>query len=131
ACGREEQRVGYLPGLCRGEWIGANAMSEPGSGSDSSGLATTAVRRSDRWVLTGNKTFVTNAPIADVFVVFATTDRARGFMGITGFVVEKGAAGLKVGKPIEKMGLRTSPMSELILEECEIPLQSLLGREAG
>src|SRR5262245_16183664 len=129
--GTEEQKRRYLPRLCRGEWIGANAMSEPGSGSDSAALTTTAVRRADRWVLKGSKTFVTNAPIADVFVVFATTDRARGFMGITGFVVEKGAAGLKVGKPIEKMGLRTSPMSELILEECEIPLQSLLGREAG
>ena len=129
--GTEEQKRRYLPRLCSGESIGAHAMSEPGSGSDSSALATTAVRRGDRWVLNGAKTFVTNAPIADVFVIFATTDRAKGFMGVTGFVVEKGAPGLKVGNPIEKMGLRTSPMAEVILEDCEIPLDGLLGREGG
>ncbi len=129
--GSEEQKRKYLPPLCRGDWIGAHGMSEPGSGSDSSGLATTAVRRADRWILNGTKTFVTNAPIANVFVVFATTDRSRGFMGITGFIVEKDAPGVRVGQPIEKMGLKTSPMAELILEDCEVPLDGLLGREGG
>jgi alkylation response protein AidB-like acyl-CoA dehydrogenase len=129
--GTEAQKRRYLPRLCGGEWIGAHGMSEPGSGSDSSGLATTAVRRGDRWVLNGTKTFVTNAPIADVFVVFATTDPALGFMGLTGFIVEKGAPGLEVGRPIEKMGLRTSPMSELIFQDCEVPPEALLGREGG
>ena len=129
--GTEEQKRKYLPRLCGGDSIGAHGMSEPGSGSDSSALATTAVRRGDRWVLNGTKTFVTNAPIADLFVVFASTDRTRGFMGVTGFVLEKGTPGLRVGNPIEKMGLRTSPMAELIFEDCEIPLESLLGREGG
>ena len=129
--GTEDQKRRYLPRLCAGEWIGAHGMSEPGSGSDSSGLATTATRRGDRWVLNGTKTFVTNGPIADVFVVFATTDPALGFMGLTGFVLEKGTPGLAVGPPIEKMGLRTSPMSELVFQDCELPAEALLGREGG
>ncbi len=129
--GTEAQKKKFLPKLCSGQWIGAHGMSEPGSGSDSSALATTAVRRGDRWVLNGTKTFVTNGPIADVFVVFATTDPAKGFMGLTAFVLEKGAAGLRVGNPIEKMGLRTSPMSELILEDCEVPPDALLGKEGA
>ena len=129
--GTGEQKRRYLPRLCAGESIGAHGMSEPDSGSDSSALATTATRRGDRWILKGTKTFVTNAPIADVFVVFATTDRSRGFMGLTGFVFEKGVKGLRIGNPIEKMGLRTSPMAELIFEDCELPSDALLGREGG
>ena len=129
--GTEQQKQKYLPRLCSGESIGAHGMSEPGSGSDSSSLATTAVRRGDRWILNGTKTFVTNAPIADVFVVFATVDPAKGFMGVTGFVVDKGARGFRVGQPIEKMGLKTSPMAELVFEDCEVPLNALLGREGG
>jgi len=129
--GTEEQKRRYLPRLCGGESIGAHGMSEPDSGSDSSALATTAVRRGDGWVLNGTKTFVTNAPIADVFVVFATTDRSRGFMGLTAFVFEQGVGGLRIGNPIEKMGLRTSPMAELIFQDCELPADALLGREGG
>jgi alkylation response protein AidB-like acyl-CoA dehydrogenase len=129
--GTEEQQGKYLPGLCSGETIGAHAMSEPGSGSDSSALRTTAVRRGDRWVLNGSKTFVTNAPIADLFVVFATTNPSRGFMGVTGFLVERDTRGFRVGKPIEKMGLKTSPMAELSFDDCEIPGDALLGKEGG
>jgi len=129
--GSEQQKSKYLPRLCSGESIGAHAMSEPGAGSDSSAIRTTAVRRGDRWILNGAKTFVTNAPMADVFVVFATTNPARGFMGVTGFIVEKNAPGFRVGNPLEKMGLRTSPMAELSLEECELPLDALLGAEGG
>jgi len=129
--GTEEQKRRYLAPLCEGRRIGAHGMTEPGSGSDSSALRTTAVRRGDRWILNGTKTFVTNGPIADVFVVFATPDPARGFMGVTGFIVDKDAPGLRVGRPIEKMGLKTSPMSELIFEDCEVPLDGLLGREGG
>jgi alkylation response protein AidB-like acyl-CoA dehydrogenase len=129
--GTDAQKAKFLPGLIRGDLIGAHGMSEPGSGSDSSGLATTAEKRADRWVLNGTKTFVTNAPVADVFVVFATTNPALGFMGVTGFVLEKGAPGLRLSQPIEKMGLKTSPMSEVILENCEAPLDALLGREGG
>jgi hypothetical protein len=128
--GSEAQQKKYLPRLCSGESIGAHGMTEPGSGSDSSALATTAVRRpGGGWLLNGTKTFVTNAPIADVFVVFATTDPARGFMGVTGFLVERGAPGFRIGKPIEKMGLKTSPMAELVFEDCELPADALLGRE--
>jgi alkylation response protein AidB-like acyl-CoA dehydrogenase len=129
--GTDAQKAKYLPGLIRGDLIGAHGMSEPGSGSDSSGLATTAEKRGERWVLNGTKTFVTNAPVADVFVVFATTNPALGFMGVTGFVLEKNTPGLRLSQPIEKMGLKTSPMSEVILENCEAPLDALLGREGG
>lgn len=129
--GTEAQKSRFLPGLIAGRLIGAHGMSEPGSGSDSSSLATTAVRRGDRWILNGTKTFVTNAPLADVFVVFATTNPGSGFMGVTGFVIEKNAPGLRLSQPIEKMGLKTSPMSEVILEDCEVPLDALLGREGG
>jgi alkylation response protein AidB-like acyl-CoA dehydrogenase len=129
--GTDAQKTKFLPGLIRGDLIGAHGMSEPGSGSESSGLATTAEKRGDRWVQNGTKTFVTNAPVADVFVVFATTNPALGFMGVTGFVLERGAPGLRLSQPIEKMGLKTSPMSEVILENCEAPLDALLGREGG
>jgi alkylation response protein AidB-like acyl-CoA dehydrogenase len=129
--GSEAQQRRYLPPLLAGDSIGAHGMTEPDSGSDSSALATTAVRRGERWILNGTKTFVTNAPIADVFVVFATTDPRKGFMGVTGFVVEKGAPGFTVGKPIEKMGLKTSPMADLVFEDCELPADALLGREGA
>jgi alkylation response protein AidB-like acyl-CoA dehydrogenase len=127
--GTPEQKERFLPKLLSGEWIGAHGMTEPGSGSDSSALATTAVRKGDGWVLNGTKTFVTNAPIADVFVVFATTDPKKGFMGVTGFVLERGAPGFSVGKPIEKMGLKTSPMAELVFDDCALPGDALLGKE--
>jgi L-prolyl-PCP dehydrogenase len=129
--GTEEQKRRYLPPLCEGTSIGAHAMSEPASGSDAYSLTTAAARHGDRWILNGAKTFVTNAPIADVFVIFATTDPASGFMGVTGFIADRGAPGLTVGKPIEKMGLRTSPMSDVTLEDCELPLDSVLGRVGG
>jgi alkylation response protein AidB-like acyl-CoA dehydrogenase len=129
--GTPAQQEEYLPGLIRGDLIGAHGMSEPGSGSDSSALATTAEKRGERWVLNGTKTFVTNGPVADVFLIFATTNPALGFMGLTGFLVASGTPGLRVSAPIEKMGLKTSPMSEVILENCELPSGALLGREGG
>ncbi len=129
--GSEVQKRAWLPRLCSGELVGAHAMSEPGAGSDTAALRTTAVRRGDRWVLNGAKTFVTNAPIADIFVVFATTNPAHGFMGVTGFLVEKGTPGLRVGKPLDKMGLKTSPMAEIFLDDCELPADALLGTVGG
>src|SRR5574338_604174 len=126
--GTEEQKQRYLPPRCGGELIGAHGMTEPGAGSDAMSLTTTAVRRGDRYILNGTKTFVTNAPIADVFVVFATTDPKRGFLGVTGFLVERGASGLTTSA-IEKMGLRTSPMGEIALTDCEVPAENLIGRE--
>lgn len=127
--GTEVARRKYLPRLCRGEWIGAHGMSEPDSGSDAFALRTTATRHGDRYVLNGTKTFVSEAPVADLFVVFATIDPAKGFLGLTGFLVERSAPGLTVGRHIEKMGLRTSPMAEVVFENVEVPEENRLGRE--
>jgi alkylation response protein AidB-like acyl-CoA dehydrogenase len=106
-------------------------MSEPGSGSDAFALSTTATASDGGYVLEGTKTFVTNAPEADVYVVFATIDRALGFAGITAFLVDRDAPGLTVGKPLSKMGLRTSPMSELFFEGCEVSENAVLGKPGG
>ena len=125
------QRAHYLPRLVRGEIIGAHAITEPGSGSDAFAMSATAVRRGNGYVLNGTKTFVSNAPVADLFLVFATTNRAKGFLGITAFLIDKGQPGLGVGKPIEKMGLRTAPYSEVILDGCELPASARLGNEGN
>jgi alkylation response protein AidB-like acyl-CoA dehydrogenase len=127
--GTEEQRRRYLPRLSNGEWIGANAMSEPGAGSDVVALRTRAERRGDSYVLNGAKTFVTNAPVADVFVAYATLDPGLGPMGITGFIIERGTPGLSVSCHMDKMGLRTSPMAEVVLDNCAVPAENRLGRE--
>jgi len=103
--GSDAQKDRYLPKLCSGEWIGAHGMTEPDSGSDAFSLSTTAKQEGDYYVLNGTKTFSTNAPVADVFIVFATVDKRKGFMGVTGFIVEKDFPGFSVGKDIGKMGL--------------------------
>jgi alkylation response protein AidB-like acyl-CoA dehydrogenase len=126
--GTPEQKRRYLPKLCGGELIGAHAMSEPESGSDAFALRTRAEARGDRYRLNGSKTFVTNAPVADLFLVFATVDRKKGMWGITGFLIEKDTPGLSVGAPLAKLGLTTSPMAEVFLEDCEIPAENRLGR---
>jgi hypothetical protein len=127
--GSEEQKQRYLPGLNRGEIIGAHGMSEPDSGSDAFALRTTAVRAGDHFVLTGTKTFVSEAPVADVHLVFATVDRAKGALGLTAFLVDRDTPGFSVGKKISKMGLKTSPMGELIFDGARVPAANLLGRE--
>ncbi|HEX9729001.1 MAG TPA: acyl-CoA dehydrogenase family protein [Gemmatimonadales bacterium] len=127
--GTDAQKEAYLPKLLDGRWIGAHGMSEPDSGSDAYSLRARAERRGDRYVLNGTKMFVTNAPVADLFVVFATVDPAKGMFGVTGFVLEKGTKGLTVGNTIHKMGLTTSPMSEVILEDCEVAETCRLGAE--
>jgi len=129
--GSEAQKRTYLPGLCDGSLIAAHGMSEPESGSDAFALATSATRSADGFVLDGSKTFVTNAPESDVFVVFATIDRALGFAGVTAFLLDRATPGLSVGIPISKMGLKTSPMSELSLERCAVPESAVLGRVGG
>jgi len=129
--GTEVQKRKYLPDLCCGKSIGAHGMTEPDSGSDAFGLRTSAVLNDDYYVLNGTKTLVTNAPEADVFLVFATTDKKLGFMGVTGFIVEKDFPGFRVGKAIEKMGLKTVPMAELIFEDCEVPEENRLGKEGS
>ena len=127
--GTDDQRHRYLPGLCNGSLIGANGASEPDAGSDVFSMRTRAVRDGDSYVLTGAKTFVTNAPVADLFVLYATIDPALGAMGVTAFIVERDAPGLGVGSHMDKMGLRTSPMSEVTLDGCRVPASNRLGRE--
>jgi len=129
--GTEAQKKKYLPGLCNGSLIGGNAMSEPNSGSDAFALATTAIKKDSRYVLNGSKIFVTNGPIADLLVVFATVDKTRGPDGITAFLVEKDSPGMTVAGKFEKMGVRTSPMAEVFFENCEVPEENLLGKEGG
>jgi hypothetical protein len=106
-------------------------MTEPAAGSDAHALTTVAERRGDRYLLRGGKCFVTNGPVADVLVVYANADPARGPNGITAFLVEKGMPGLSVGGNQEKMGLRTSPMAELHFDGCEVPAANRLGREGA
>lgn len=127
--GTEEQRRRFLPGLCNGDLIGANGASEPDAGSDIFSMRTRAERRGDSYVLNGTKTFVTNAPVANLFVVYATVNPALGPMGVTGFLLERDTPGLTVTRPLQKMGLRTSPMAEIVLDDCLIPVTNRLGRE--
>ena len=125
--GTEEQKQRYLPGLCDGSIIGIQGMSEPDSGSDAFSLATLARREGDEFVLNGSKTFITNAPVADVFVVFASSDRSKGAFGLSAFLVDRQTPGVDIGTPFRKMGLRTSPMSEIVFKDCRIPATNLLG----
>jgi alkylation response protein AidB-like acyl-CoA dehydrogenase len=127
--GTDEQRQHYLPRLCDGSLIGANAASEPDAGSDIFSMRTRAVRDGESYVLNGTKTFVTNAPVADLFVAYATINPALGAMGVTAFIVERDTPGLVVSRKLEKMGLRTSPMAEVVFEDCRIPVGQRLGRE--
>jgi alkylation response protein AidB-like acyl-CoA dehydrogenase len=127
--GTPEQKARYLPGLCDGTRIGANAASEKDAGSDVFSMRTRVRRDGDSYVLNGAKTWVTNAPVADTIVCYATLDPDRGLMGICGFIVEANTPGLRIGPAIEKMGLRTSPFSEVFLEGVRIPSSALLGRE--
>jgi alkylation response protein AidB-like acyl-CoA dehydrogenase len=126
--GNEEQRRKYIPRLASGEWLGAWGLTEPNSGSDAAGARTTAVLKGDKWVLNGNKTFITNGHYADVAVVIAVTDKTQGTHGLSAFVVEKGTQGFRPGKKENKLGLRASDTSELIFEDCEIPAENLLGK---
>jgi alkylation response protein AidB-like acyl-CoA dehydrogenase len=129
--GSDVQKERYLPGLCSGELIGANGVTEPDSGSDAFSLTTSARLDGDHYILNGTKTFCTSAPVADVFMVFATVDKRKGFMGVTAFIVEKDFPGFRVGRDIGKMGLRTAPMAELILEDCKVPVDNRLGKEGN
>lgn len=129
--GTDDQKQRYLPRLADGTIIAAHGMSEPGSGSDAFALSTTAVADGDDFVLNGSKIFCTNAPVADVFVVFATTDKAKGWAGLCAFLVERDTPGFGIGQPLHKMGLRTSPMSELFFSDARVPASALLGRRGG
>lgn len=127
--GSQAQKEKYLPGLIRGELIGAHGMSEPNSGSDAYSLHTRAEKCDGGYRLNGSKTFVTSAPIADIAVVFATTSPEKKMWGISAFLVEKGTPGFSVSGNFEKMGLRTAELGELILSDCYIPAENRLGAE--
>ena len=129
--GTDAQKQKYLPRFCSGELIGAHGMSEPDSGSDAFSLRARAERVPEGYVLNGTKMFVTNAPVADMAIVFATVNPAKGRGGVSAFLLDKGTPGFKVSRNIEKMGLRTSPMGELILEDCVVPEESRLGPEGA
>ena len=127
--GNEAQKRKYLPGLCNGSLIGAYGMTEPESGSDAFSLKTTAKKNGNHYVLNGTKTLITNAPVADLVVTFAKVPQQTGKEKISCFIVEKGTPGVSVSKKIDKMGLRTSPFGEVILQDCVISQGNLLGKE--
>jgi alkylation response protein AidB-like acyl-CoA dehydrogenase len=127
--GTDAQRERYLPGLCDGSLIGANCASEPDAGSDIFSMRTRAVRDGDSYIVTGTKMFVTNAPVAHVFVTYATVDPGLGATGITALIIERETPGLTVSRKLHKMGLRTSPMAEVVFEQCRVPVSQRLGRE--
>ncbi len=129
--GTDAQREKYIPNLASGRWIGCMGITEPGAGSDVASMTTRAEKRGDRYVLNGNKMFITNGPIADVAVVYAKTEKELKHAGVSTFIVEKGTPGYSTGKNLIKMGVRTSHTSELIFEDCEIPEENLIGQEGA
>ena len=129
--GTEAQKQRFLPDLCSGAKVGALAMSEPGAGSDVVSMKLRADKRGDRYVLNGNKMWITNGPDADVLVVYAKTDVEAGAKGITAFLVEKGMKGFSTAQKLDKLGMRSSPTCELVFQDCEIPEENVLGAVGG
>ncbi len=129
AFGSAAQKKHYLPRLVRGEVWGAWGLTEAGAGSDAAGMRTTAVRQGECWVINGAKTFITHGRIGAVMVVIAITDRTKGHRGISAFIVERGTPGMSAGKKENKLGMRASDTSEVIFDNCRIPLNQLLGEE--
>jgi alkylation response protein AidB-like acyl-CoA dehydrogenase len=125
--GNEEQKKKYLPKLTSGEWIGCYGLTEPNSGSDPASMISTATEDGDYYVLNGQKTWITNAGIADVAIVYAKTDKEAGARGITGFLVEKGTEGFSTKDLHDKLGLRASNTGEIFLENCRVPKENILG----
>ncbi len=126
--GTEEQKKRYLPRLAKGEWVGAWGLTEPTAGSDAGGTKTTAKRDGDDWVLNGSKTFTTHASVGDVAVLMASTDPSKKHHGISAFIVEKTNLGFAVGKHEDKLGMRASDTSEVVLTDCRVPASALLGK---
>jgi isovaleryl-CoA dehydrogenase len=127
--GNAEQKAKYLPKLCSGEHVGSLAMSEPGSGSDVVSMKLKADKRNDRYVLNGNKMWITNGPDADTLVVYAKTDMDAGPKGITAFLIERGMTGFSTAQKLDKLGMRGSNTCELVFEDCEVPYENVLGEE--
>jgi len=129
--GNDAQREKYLPKLVSGEHIGALAMSEPNAGSDVVSMKLRAEKKGDKYILNGNKMWITNGPDADTFVIYAKTDVTAGSKGITAFIVEKNTPGFSQAQKLDKLGMRSSNTCELVFEDCEIPAESILGAEGG
>ena len=127
--GSAEQKAKYLPPLVSGEHVGALAMSEPGAGSDVMGMRTRAVRDGDHYVLNGRKMWITNAPEADVTILYAVTDETQRKPRLSAFIVEKGAPGYAVAQKLDKLGMRGSDTAEIVLDDCRVPAENLLGEE--
>jgi len=126
--GTEEQKQKYLVPLAKGEKLGAFGLTEPNAGTDAAGQQTRAVDMGDHWVLNGSKIFITNADYADIYIIMAMTDKSAGTRGISAFIVEKDFPGFSVGKKEKKMGIRGSATCELIMEDCIVPKENLLGK---
>lgn len=127
--GTPEQKERFLRPLAEGRQLGAYGLTEPGSGSDAAGMRTTAVRDGDAYILNGNKIFITNGGEAEIYVVFAVTDPEKKHHGVTAFIVEKDTPGFSIGKKEQKLGIRSSPTTEIIFEDCRIPVENRLGEE--
>lgn len=127
--GTPAQKEKYLPALAKGEKIGAFGLTEPNAGTDAAGQQSIAVDMGDHYILNGSKIFITNGGVAEVFIVFAMTDRSKGTKGISAFIVEKGMPGFSIGKVEEKLGIRASSTTELIFEDVKVPKENLLGKE--
>ncbi len=127
--GSAEQKRRFLPKLVSGEFLGALAMSEPGAGSDIMGMRTTAVRDGDDYVLNGSKMWITNAPGADVMIIYAKTGQKEGSSGLTAFLVERGTAGLSTPQKLDKLGMRGSDTSEVLLANCRVPVENRIAEE--
>ena len=127
--GTAEQKARYLPKLISGEHVGSLAMSEPGAGSDVVSMKLNAEKRNDRYILNGNKMWITNSPDASTLIVYAKTDIDAGARGITAFMIERDMDGFSVGKKLDKLGMRGSNTAELIFENCEVPFENILGEE--
>ena len=125
--GSAEQKKKYLPKLISGEHVGALAMSEPGSGSDVVSMKTRAEKKGDRYVINGNKMWITNGPVAETLVVYAKTDPTAGSRGITAFLIEKGMKGFSTHQKLDKLGMRGSDTCELVFQDCEVPEENVMG----
>jgi len=129
ALGNEAQKKKYLPRMATGEWIGCFALTEAEAGSDPAAMRTTAVKKGDRYILNGEKIYITNAPVASVFTLMAVTDKSKGVKGISAFILERGFKGLSVGRNELKMGMHGCTTSPVIMQDCEVPAENLLGPE--
>jgi butyryl-CoA dehydrogenase len=129
--GNEEQKKKYLVPLAKGQHMGAFALTEPGAGTDVMAVSTTAVRDWNGYVMNGTKTFVSNGPLADTYIVFCWTDKSAGKKGMSAFIIPRDTTGLKPGVHFKKMGLRSSQTSEVVFKECPIPRENLLGQEGA